>query len=481
MDMKNIPTFEETHTAEEQIDHYVRQGDYPSILKAASVKARVQGDAELSDTLSLLSAQLDFSGDDYENESVARTRNRLAKIIKDRRGRMHMGYHSLMTDEDALSVFGKEVTKPETVDYATGTIVEGGLLDPAIFGGAGVIGLIPKGDEPPLVRVPYGTRMGYITLPGKFLVPGFEAEAATLTGRTAEDIGRLVRYSAYLVTESDDPSVKPWSIIGEKQLFEARERGSVVKTEEGAHAVELLLESLGLPDHPEKMVFSILPVTSPSIRRVYFIRECARYRDVGDLNDVYRHILYRIGRIRTLEEIGAPAIILRNEMRMIQDYLDILWFGSGETEDKDEITGLSGMLRVFRKHDFRRGCREIVSARRCLLGGYVPAAATSEPAPVRNPGFFPETVTLVGKNSQSSIPYRKVIEVNTGAAENAGFFEFEDDAEDNGAPAGNEEPAGGMSGDDIYEETEKIRIACANRRGCRVRFDPDSGIYVLAS
>ena len=473
---ESIPAFEDIYTAEEQIDYYVRNGDYPSMLKAASVKARVQGDEELAEALSLLSAQLDFSDDDYDDASVTKTRSGLAKIIRDRAKREHMTYHSLMTDETAVSLFGGEVTSADGIDYATGTILENGLFDPAIFGGNGVIGEIGQ-DGNISGNARYGNRMGYISLPGKFLVPGLEYEASVLLKIPEEKVKGLVYYALHLVTESDDAELKEGSIVTEEELSEALGRGSHVETMMGAPALERLLLDLNLPDHPEKMVFSILPVVSPRIRPVFFVRGCARYRHTCDLNSIYRGILYRCGRIRRLEAFEAPDIIMRNEKRILQESIDMLWYGKKNVNGGDDTRGLSDMLRDFRKRGFRAGCREIVSARRYLLGGYIRPSDNGKDASIMNPGFFPETITLVADdgNSLSEVSYKTVIDTNMDRAGDLGYDELRRTEE--GRPEDGDDAL--MKAEDIYSETDRIRLACANGNGCRVRFDTENDVYVM--
>ena len=477
MNTENIPAFEEVYSAEEQIDLYIGNRDYPSLLKAASIMASVQGDRELSETLSLLSAQLDFSDDDYDDAAITKTRTKLAKIIRDRRPRMHMSYHSLMTDDDALRLFKGEVTNSEGLDDVTGTITENGLFDPALFGGSGVIAEIgPDGKSP--VNVTYGTRMAHITLPGRFLVPGFAMEASVLLKIPEEKVRGLVYYSLHLVTQSDDDAVPAGSIITEKELADALNGGAHVKTEMGAGALEHLLLELGLPDHPEKMVFSVLPVVSPRIRPVFFVRECARYRCACALNDLYRGILYRCSRIRRLEELGVPDIIMRNEKRMLQEYIDALWHGRKDADGENEADGLSRMLITFRKRGLRTGCRELVSAQRRLLGGWRGTGSTAPASEIRDPGFFPETVVLVSGDGaeESPVSYRTVIDTNNDRAFDLVCDGMPDDGDGEESTPSQD---GLMSSDDIYAETDRIRIACAHGEKCRVRFDAGNDVYVM--
>lgn len=45
----------------------------------------------------------------------------------------------------------------------------------------------------------------------------------------------------------------------------------------------------------------------------------------SDLNDLYRHVINRNNRLKRLMELGAPDIIIRNEERMLQEAVDVLF------------------------------------------------------------------------------------------------------------------------------------------------------------
>ena len=44
-----------------------------------------------------------------------------------------------------------------------------------------------------------------------------------------------------------------------------------------------------------------------------------------DLNDLYRRVINRNNRLKRLVELKAPGVIIRNEMRMLQEAVDALF------------------------------------------------------------------------------------------------------------------------------------------------------------
>ena len=45
----------------------------------------------------------------------------------------------------------------------------------------------------------------------------------------------------------------------------------------------------------------------------------------SDLNDLYRRVINRNNRLKRLMELKAPDVIIRNEMRMLQEAVDALF------------------------------------------------------------------------------------------------------------------------------------------------------------
>ncbi len=75
-------------------------------------------------------------------------------------------------------------------------------------------------------------------------------------------------------------------------------------------------------NHPDWMVMTILPVLPPDLRPMVQL-DGGRFA-TSDLNDLYRRVINRNNRLKRLQELGAPEIIVRNEKRMLQEAVDSL-------------------------------------------------------------------------------------------------------------------------------------------------------------
>jgi len=73
---------------------------------------------------------------------------------------------------------------------------------------------------------------------------------------------------------------------------------------------------------PEWMFIDVLPVLPPDLRPMVQL-DGGRYAS-SDLNDLYRRVINRNNRLKYLQEIMAPAVIVRNEKRMLQEAVDAL-------------------------------------------------------------------------------------------------------------------------------------------------------------
>ncbi len=73
---------------------------------------------------------------------------------------------------------------------------------------------------------------------------------------------------------------------------------------------------------PEWMFLSNIPVIPAAIRPMVAL-EGGRHA-TSDLNDLYRRVINRNNRLKKLIEIKAPAVILRNEKRILQEAVDAL-------------------------------------------------------------------------------------------------------------------------------------------------------------
>ncbi len=74
--------------------------------------------------------------------------------------------------------------------------------------------------------------------------------------------------------------------------------------------------------NPQWMVLEVLPVIPPDLRPMVQL-DGGRFA-TSDLNDLYRRVINRNNRLRKLQELRAPEIIIRNEKRMLQESVDAL-------------------------------------------------------------------------------------------------------------------------------------------------------------
>ena len=107
-------------------------------------------------------------------------------------------------------------------------------------------------------------------------------------------------------------------------------------------------EESKVPNRPEWMVLSYIPVIPPELRPLVPL-EGGRFA-TSDLNDLYRRVIIRNNRLRRLIDIKAPEVILRNEKRMLQEAVDALFDnsrrGSAVRSDNNRpLKSLSDMLK----------------------------------------------------------------------------------------------------------------------------------------
>jgi len=73
---------------------------------------------------------------------------------------------------------------------------------------------------------------------------------------------------------------------------------------------------------PEWMFMNVLPVIPPALRPMVALT--GGRHATSDVNDLYRRVINRNNRLRKLQEIDAPDVILRNEKRILQEAVDAL-------------------------------------------------------------------------------------------------------------------------------------------------------------
>ena len=73
---------------------------------------------------------------------------------------------------------------------------------------------------------------------------------------------------------------------------------------------------------PQSMILTVLPVIPPDLRPLVQL-DGGRFA-TSDLNDLYRRVINRNNRLKKLQLLNAPEIIIRNEKRMLQECVDAL-------------------------------------------------------------------------------------------------------------------------------------------------------------
>ena len=99
---------------------------------------------------------------------------------------------------------------------------------------------------------------------------------------------------------------------------------------------------------PEWMMLEVIPVIPPDLRPLVPL-DGGRFA-TSDLNDLYRRVINRNNRLKRLQELNAPEIIIRNEKRMLQEAVDALFDNGrrGKTitgPNKRPLKSLSDMLK----------------------------------------------------------------------------------------------------------------------------------------
>ncbi len=272
-----------------------------------------------------------------------------------------------------------EVTKGETINYRTLKAERDGLFCERIFGPTKdgecmcgkykrirVNGSKPKICEKCGVEVTSKKvrreRLGHIELAAPvshiWYFRAIPSRMGLLLDITPRHLERVLYFSRYIVI---DPGVTP---LEKKQLLtndeynDAREKyGDDFRAGMGAEAVRELLSELDvealfnelkaeLPtasaqkkvklikrlevveafkrsgNRPEWMILDVIPVLPPDIRPMVQL-DGGRFA-TSDLNELYRRVINRNNRLKKMMELNTPEIIIRNEKRMLQEFVDAL-------------------------------------------------------------------------------------------------------------------------------------------------------------
>jgi DNA-directed RNA polymerase subunit beta' len=322
-------------------------------------------------------------------------------------------FESAIPDTGAISIqlaspeiirswsFG-EVTKPETINYRTFKPEKDGLFCEKIFGPVknwecscgkykriryrGVV-CDRCGVEVTHSKV-RRERMGHIELAVPVVHIWFFKSLPSMIGQmlgmSITHLERVIYYESYLVLNPGNTELKRGQLLTEDEHIELEDEGREFDAKMGAPAVKQMLAELDLEhlsrdlrarvkvetsvqrkldtlkrlriveafrkslNRPEWMVLDVLPVIPPDLRPLVPL-EGGRFA-TSDLNDLYRRVINRNNRLKKLIDIKAPEVILRNEKRMLQEAVDVLFDNGRRTvsvkgEGRRPLKSLSELLK----------------------------------------------------------------------------------------------------------------------------------------
>ncbi len=103
----------------------------------------------------------------------------------------------------------------------------------------------------------------------------------------------------------------------------ADEDGQKQRREKAVKRLEVVDAFLKGGNDPANMILDVIPVIPPDLRPLVQL-DGGRFA-ASDLNDLYRRVINRNNRLKRLLELDAPAIIVNNEKRMLQEAVDALF------------------------------------------------------------------------------------------------------------------------------------------------------------
>ena len=310
---------------------------------------------------------------------------------------------SLASPEQIKEWSHGEVKKPETINYRTFKPERDGLFCAKIFGPTkdyecncgkykrlkhrGVV--CEKCGVEVIQSKVRRERMGHIDLAAPvahiWFLKSLPSKIGNLLDLTLKELERILYFESHVVIDQGDTPLKTGELLSDERYREAREEyGDSFDAGIGAEALKVMLSRLDLEElsavlreemtqtnseakrkklakrlkvvnafkdsgnRPEWMILDVIPVLPPDLRPLVPL-DGGRFA-TSDLNDLYRRVINRNNRLKRLMELNAPDIIIRNEKRMLQEAVDVL-FDNGRRgkvitgPNKRPLKSLSDMLK----------------------------------------------------------------------------------------------------------------------------------------
>jgi DNA-directed RNA polymerase subunit beta' len=296
-----------------------------------------------------------------------------------------------------------EVKKPETINYRTFKPERDGLFCARIFGPAKDYecncGKYKRMKHRGITCEKCGVeviqskvrreRMGHIELACPvvhiWFLKSLPSKIGNLLDLTLKELEKVLYFEGYVVVDGGDTPLTKGTLLSEEKYRQHREEyGDRFKAGMGAEAIRDMLRAVDLEalsqevrgemaktssdakrkklgkrlkiidafrestQRPEWMVMEVIPVLPPDLRPLVHL-DGGRFA-TSDLNDLYRRVINRNNRLKRLLELNAPDIIIRNEKRMLQEAVDVLFENGrrGRTitgPNKRPLKSLSDMLK----------------------------------------------------------------------------------------------------------------------------------------
>ncbi|MBM3851990.1 MAG: DNA-directed RNA polymerase subunit beta', partial [Verrucomicrobia bacterium] len=297
-----------------------------------------------------------------------------------------------------------EVKKPETINYRSFKPEKDGLFCAKIFGPIKDwecnCGKYKRMKHRGIVCDKCGVeviqskvrreRMGHIELAAPvahiWFLKGVPSRIGTLLEMSLKHLEKVLYFESYVVIDPGETSLKKQELLTEEKFRSMQDEHGLhaFKAGIGAESIRELLRAVDINaeweetqakarkassaavkkklakrlkvleafrksgNKPEWMVLDVIPVLPPELRPLVPL-DGGRFA-TSDLNDLYRRVINRNNRLKRLMELKAPGVIIRNEMRMLQEAVDAL-FDNGRRgrairgPNKRPLKSLSDMLK----------------------------------------------------------------------------------------------------------------------------------------
>ncbi len=310
---------------------------------------------------------------------------------------------SISSPETILKRSHGEVKQPETINYRTFKPERDGLFCAKIFGPVKdyecLCGKYKRMKHRGIVCEKCGVeviqskvrrqRMAHISLAAPvahiWFLKSLPSKIGALLDLSLKELERVLYFESHIVIESDIPDIPVGMLMSDETYQKNYEQfGDKFQVGIGAEAVHYLLSHLDLDqvsqelreemqktkseakrkklgkrlrvveafrgsgNRPEWMILNVIPVLPPDLRPLVPL-DGGRFA-TSDLNDLYRRVINRNNRLKRLKDLDAPDIIIRNEKRMLQEAVDVL-FDNGRRgrvvtgPNKRPLKSLSDMLK----------------------------------------------------------------------------------------------------------------------------------------